>query len=176
MGHQVGSAIMEHTSLSIVPITLEQDVVQARRQAREIAEIFGLAPHDQSRIATAVSEIARNAFEYAGGGTVEFLVDSVESPRMLLVRISDSGPGIEDPEAVLSGKYQSATGMGLGIVGARRLTDHFELASSPAEGTRVVFGKRLPRSTTPPTPLSISHVISRLASSRNPDLVHEVRE
>src|SRR3954452_20544533 len=103
MGHLVGSAIVELTSLSIVPITLEQDVVQARRQAREIAEILGLGPQDQSRIATAVSEIARNAFEYAGGGTVEFLLDSGESPRMLLVRISDRGPGIKDMEAVLSG-------------------------------------------------------------------------
>jgi len=176
MSHQLGSAIVEHTSLSIVPINVEQDVVQARRHAREIAEIFGLAPQDQSRIATAVSEIARNAFEYAGGGTVEFLLDSAESPRMLLVRVSDSGPGIKDPDAVLSGKYQSATGLGLGIVGARRLTDHFELASSPTEGTRVVFGKRLPRRTIPPTPLPISDITSRLGSSRKPDLVHEVRE
>jgi signal transduction histidine kinase len=176
MGHQVGSATIEHTSLSVVPITLEQDVVQARRQARELGGILGLDPQDQSRIATAVSEIARNAFEYAGGGTVEFFLDSAESPRMLLVRISDRGPGIKDLEAVLSGRYQSATGMGLGIVGARRLTDLFELTSSPAEGTRVLFGKRLPRRTIPPASLSISHITSRLSRSRHADLVYEVRE
>jgi len=176
MDHQVGSVTLEHSSLSILPITLEQDVVQARRRARQIAEILGLDPQDQSRIATAVSEIARNAFEYAGGGTVEFYLDSAESPRMLLVRISDRGPGIKDVEAVLSGRYQSATGMGLGITGARRLTDHFELTSSQTEGTRVVFGKRLPRRTSAPLPLSTYEITSRLDSTPDPDPVHEVRQ
>jgi signal transduction histidine kinase len=172
----VGSVTLEHASLSTVPITLEQDVVQARRRARQIAEILGLDLQDQSRIATAVSEIARNAFEYAGGGTVEFFLDSGESPRMLLVRISDRGPGIKDMEAVLSGRYRSATGMGLGITGARRLTDLFELASSPAEGTRVTFGKRLPRRSTSPLPLSLSQIASQLDSARDADPVREVRE
>jgi signal transduction histidine kinase len=171
----VGSVITEQTSLSTLSITLEQDVVHARRRARQIAEILGLEPQDQSRIATAVSEIARNAFEYAGGGTVEFLLDSVESPRLLLVRISDRGPGIKDPDAVLSGRYQSATGMGLGIIGARRLTDYFELASSPTEGTRVVFGKRLPRRTTPPTSLSVVEIASRLDSIHSVDLRREIQ-
>jgi signal transduction histidine kinase len=172
----VGSVTLDYTSLSIVSISLEQDVVQARRRARQLTEILGFDPQDQSRMATAVSEIARNAFEYAGGGTVEFLLDSAESPRMLLVRISDRGPGIQDVDAVLSGRYQSATGMGLGITGARRLTDHFELASSPAEGTRVVFGKRLPRKAGAPHPLSVSLITSRLDSTRQSDPVHEVRE
>ncbi len=175
MDHSVGSVITEQTSLSTLSITLEQDVVHARRRARQIAEILGLEPQDQSRIATAVSEIARNAFEYAGGGTVEFLLDSVESPRLLLVRISDRGPGIKDPDAVLSGRYQSATGMGLGIIGARRLTDYFELASSPTEGTRVVFGKRLPRRTTPPTSLSVVEIASRLDSIHSVDLRREIQ-
>ena len=172
----MASVILEQTSLSTVSITLEQDVVQARRRARQIAEILGLDPQDQSRIATAVSEIARNALEYAGGGTVEFLLDSVDSPRMLLVRISDRGPGITDTEAVLSGSYQSATGMGLGIIGARRLTDHFELASSPTEGTRVVFGKRLPRRTTSPNPLLIAEITSRLEGIRHLDLGREIHQ
>jgi signal transduction histidine kinase len=176
MDHSVGSAILELTSLSTMTITLEQDVVLARRRALQIAEILGLDPQDQSRVATAVSEIARNAFEYAGGGTVEFLLDSVESPRMLLVRVSDRGPGIKDPEAVLSGRYQSVTGMGLGIIGARRLTDHFELVSSAAEGTRIVFGKRLPRRTTPAMHLTVSQITSKLDSVRNLDLAHEIQE
>ena len=176
MDHPVDSVTLDYTSLSIVPISLEQDVVQARRRARQLGEILGFDPQDQSRIATAVSEIARNAFEYAGGGTVEFLLDSAESPRMLLIRISDRGPGIKDVEAVLSGRYQSRTGMGLGITGARRLTDHFELASSPAEGTRVMFGKRLPRRSTSTLLLSVSQITSRLGSTHDPDPVHEVRE
>jgi signal transduction histidine kinase len=171
----MGSLILEQTSLSTVAIALEQDVVLVRRMARQVAEILGLDPQDQSRVATAVSEIARNAFDYAGGGTVEFLLDSAESPLMLLVRITDHGPGIKDPEGVLSGRHHSATGMGLGIIGARRLTDHFELASSATEGTRVVFGKRLPRRAIPPTPLSVSEITSKLDSFRNLDLSHEIQ-
>jgi signal transduction histidine kinase len=176
MDHSVTSVALEQGSLSSVPITLEEDVVLARRRARQIAEILGLDPQDQSRIATAVSEIARNAYEYGGGGTAEFFLDSIESPRMLLVRISDHGPGIKDIDAVLAGKYQSPTGMGLGIVGARRLTDHFELASSPADGTRVIFGKRLPHRSISLTPLSVSHITARLDSIRNLDLAHEIQE
>src|SRR5688572_21411007 len=115
--------------LSTVEIRLEQDVVLARRRARQVAQILGFDAQDQSRLATAVSEIARNAFEYAGGGTVDFLLAADESPALVLVRVSDHGPGINDLAAVLGGQYQSQTGMGLGIVGARRLTDHFEIAS-----------------------------------------------
>jgi signal transduction histidine kinase len=171
----VDSLVLEHRSLSTLSITLEQDVVLARRRARQIAEMVGLDPQDQSRIATAVSEIARNCFEYAGGGTVEFLLDSAESARMLLVRVSDQGPGIQDLDAVLSGKYQSATGMGLGIVGARRLTDSFQLTSSPSEGTQVVFGKRLPRRSSSQT-LSITQITAQLDSMRSVDLAHEIQE
>ena len=125
----------QHRELSTVNITIEQDVVLARRRARQIAAILGFEPQDQSRVATAVSEIARNAFEYGGGGTVDFLLGGGELSHMLLVRVHDSGPGIKELDAVLGGRYQSHTGMGLGISGTRRLTDHFEITSGPGAGS-----------------------------------------
>ncbi|HJR17916.1 MAG TPA: ATP-binding protein [Gemmatimonadales bacterium] len=170
------STALPHQLLSTVEIRLEQDIVLARRRARQVAEALGLEGQDQSRLATAVSEIARNAFEYAGGGTVEFLLAMNDSPPLALVRVSDHGPGIEDLPAVLGGQYQSRTGMGLGIVGARRLTDHFEVMSKVGEGTRVLLGKRLPHRAWKLTPASVSQISAQLDSVRTLDLVSEVQE
>lgn len=130
------------TALYRLAIRYEQDVVQARQRTREIAEQLGFDVQDQARLATAVSEIARNAFQYAGGGTVEFSVAG--EPQSFLVQIQDQGSGIPDLASVLEGRYASETGMGLGIVGAKRLMDSFEMASLPA-GTTVIMGKALPK-------------------------------
>ena len=115
----------------------ESDVVAVRQRARRLAELLGFEAQDQTRIATAVSEIARNAFGYAGGGRVEFALDGAAHPQVLVIRVVDSGPGIGDLDAILGGRYRSATGMGLGIVGARRLMDRFEIASAPRAGGRL---------------------------------------
>jgi signal transduction histidine kinase/CheY-like chemotaxis protein len=124
-------------------IRVEHDVVLARQRARQLAGLLGFEPQDQTRIATSVSEIARNAYQYAGGGRVEFLfLDG--SPLMFMARIRDSGPGIRDVRAILSGQYVSATGMGIGLIGVRRLMDHFHIESMHG-GTLVELGKILPR-------------------------------
>ena len=125
-----------------VDVRYEDDVVIARQRAHQIAALAGYDAQDQTRVATAVSEIARNAFVYAGGGTVEFAVTGDGSP-LLEVTVRDKGGGIPDLEAVLRGTYTSRTGMGMGILGTRRLMDAFDIDSSPA-GTRITFGKRLP--------------------------------
>src|SRR5579862_1013395 len=104
-----------------VSIRSEHDTVAARQRARQIARLLGFDPQDQTRISTAVSEIARNAFNYAGGGKVEYLVEGRTAPQLFIIRVSDHGPGIGNLEAILEGRYQSATGMGLGITGAKRL-------------------------------------------------------
>jgi anti-sigma regulatory factor (Ser/Thr protein kinase) len=83
-------------------IRLEQDVVAARQRARQIAARLGFEIQDQTRIATAVSEIARNAFMYAGGGKVEIAVEGRRAPQLLIVRVSDRGPGIRDLDSVLA--------------------------------------------------------------------------
>lgn len=134
-------------ALITLELRYEHDVVLARQRARQIAELLECESQDQTRLATAVSELARNAFRYARNGRVTFEVSTREHPTlpMLLVRVSDEGPGIADLDAVLNGRYQSTTGMGLGLVGARRLTDHFRITSSPARGTIVEIGRLLTR-------------------------------
>ena len=96
-----------------VALKYEDDIVASRQRARQIAASLGFDPQDQTRIATAVSEIARNAFSYAGGGRVDFLVEGRTQPQLLVVRVADSGPGISNLREVLDGRYRSETGMGL---------------------------------------------------------------
>src|SRR3954454_13096147 len=103
--------------VAFTTIRTEEDVVEARRQARDIAAKLGFDSNDQTRLATAVSEIARNAYHYAGGGVAEFLVDA--ETGLYEVRISDPGPGIVDLKKILGGASRSKTGMGLGIIGAK---------------------------------------------------------
>jgi signal transduction histidine kinase/CheY-like chemotaxis protein len=120
----------------------EQHVVLARQRARQLAELLGFDTQDQTRIATAVSEIARNALIYGGGGRAEFAASG--KPPELSITIRDHGPGIKDLDHVLSGEYVSQTGMGIGIIGSRRLMDRFHLESEPGKGTTVILSKRLP--------------------------------
>ena len=149
---------MSAAVLSVV-IKHEHDIVAARQRARQIAAGLGFDAQDQTRIATAVSEIARNAFSYAGGGRVDFQLEGRTQPQLLVVRISDSGRGIDHLRDVLDGRYRSKTGMGLGIVGARRLMDQFEIESS-SSGTVVLLKKLLP----PGAGLVDSRRLSALAS------------
>ncbi len=121
----------------------ERDVVQARQRAREVAAELGLDNQDQIRMATATSEIARNAYRYARNGAVQFAV-GLDEPQFLEVTITDSGPGIPNLEEILEGRYQSTTGMGMGIVGTRRLMDDFAIDAGP-RGTTVRMMKRIPR-------------------------------
>src|SRR6266849_5793416 len=133
------------STLLSLAIKYEHDVVAARQRARQIASMLGFEGRDQTRVATAVSEIARNALAYAGGGSVEFAVTGRTAPQLLTVKIVDRGPGIADLPRILQGQYTSPTGMGLGIVGARRLMDNFVIASAPGKGTVVTLTKILPR-------------------------------
>jgi signal transduction histidine kinase len=132
------------TPLLALSIGDESDIVVARQRARQIAARLGLSHQDQARLATAVSEIARNAFQYAGSGRVEFSIDLRSQPQVLWVEVSDKGPGIGDPDRILGGSYESQTGMGIGLSGSRRLMDHFHVQSAPGSGTRITFGKVLP--------------------------------
>jgi signal transduction histidine kinase/CheY-like chemotaxis protein len=130
--------------ITTTAIRTEADIVAARQRAHRLAELLGFERQDQTRIATAVSEIARNAFNYAGAGTAEFVLAEEDGKQLLRVCILDRGKGIADLDAVLEGRYRSARGMGLGIVGARKLLDQFRIESD-ASGTRVELGHRLPR-------------------------------
>jgi len=126
-------------------IHYEHDVVLARQRARQIAAVLKFDSQDQTRIATAVSEIARNAFQYAGGGLVEFCIDRTPE-QILIIAIRDKGPGIANLNQILDGKYESRTGMGLGMLGAKRLMDRFRVEANAGRGTTVVLGKVTPHS------------------------------
>jgi signal transduction histidine kinase/CheY-like chemotaxis protein len=147
--------------IPLVSVTLggEHDVVAARQRARQVAALLGLETQDQTRVATAVSEIARNAIQYAGSGRVEFAVEGETLPQLLLVTVTDKGPGVHNLKEILDGTYRSRTGMGLGIVGTRRLMDRFHIESVPGQGTRVCLRKILPRA----GPLVDGRVAARLA-------------
>jgi signal transduction histidine kinase len=119
----------------------EPDVVLVRQRARQLAEQFGFDLIDQTRFATAVSELARNAFQYAAGGKAEFIYDDAQPA--LMVQVSDEGRGIEHLDQIMQGQYRSATGMGVGLIGAKRLNDIFEVKSTPV-GASVLIGKKLP--------------------------------
>jgi signal transduction histidine kinase/CheY-like chemotaxis protein len=124
-----------------VRLRQERHVVQARQRAREIAALLGFEHQEQIRLATATSELARNAFRYATDGAVEFLVRDGR-PQLFEILVTDSGPGIGNLSDILDGRYVSRTGLGKGIIGTRRLMDNFDISSS-TEGTRVQVGKAM---------------------------------
>lgn len=159
-----------------VTIKYEHDVVAARRRARQIAGLLGFEAQDQSRIATAVSEIARNAFNYADGGRVEFQVEGEATQQNLLIEVKDQGPGIADLESVLLGQYRSATGMGLGIMGARRLMDVCEISSSRESGTNVLMKKNLPKRAPVVTAERVRELADQLASERPQSPLEEIQQ
>jgi signal transduction histidine kinase/CheY-like chemotaxis protein len=146
-----------------IDVKLEQDVVLARQRARQIARLAGFPAQDQTRIATVVSEITRNAFQYAGGGRIELAI--IEHPPMLEVKVEDRGPGIPQLEAVLEGTYRSETGLGLGLSGARRMMDGFDVQTSP-KGTTVVLRRKLPERATSDLPKRVASLARDLANER----------
>jgi len=153
-----------------VNLLFEKDVVQARQRAREIAALLGFDHQEQIRVATATSEIARNAFRYARAGRVVFSA-SLAAPQWLQVEVKDKGAGIACLEQILKGKYKSQTGMGMGILGTKRLMDDFAIESN-AQGTQVFFAHHLPKGAPFLTNSSVSK-IRDLVAKRIPESPYE---
>lgn len=124
-----------------VPILGDDDVVRVRQLVRSFALLAKLSLVDQTKLVTATSELARNTLNYGGGGTAE--VELVTSNRRLGVRASflDKGPGIADVDLALTDGWTSGQGLGLGLSGARRLVDEFDLATEVGRGTTVTVTK-----------------------------------
>jgi serine/threonine-protein kinase RsbT len=127
-----------------VPIRDEQGIVAARQRAREVARRLGFGLVDQSRIATAVSELARNVVRYAADGSGEAIIRMVgetgQGPGIEIV-VRDNGPGITDIQLALRDGFTSGSGLGMGLPGTRRLMDDFAIESSPGTGTSVTIRK-----------------------------------
>jgi serine/threonine-protein kinase RsbT len=125
-----------------VPIQSGDDVVRVRQQVRQVAADCGLSLVDQTKLVTAASELARNTLVYGGGGRVTVdVVKSGNGRAGVKVAFADDGPGIPDLELALTDGWTSGSGLGLGLSGARRLVDEFELTSEPGTGTTVVVVK-----------------------------------
>jgi len=134
-----------NVALLTVGIRRENDILLARQRARQISQFLGFSAGDAARITTALSEVARNAFEYGGGGSATFAIESRALDRQdLVIRVVDEGVGIADTRAVLSADFKSQTGLGIGLKGSRALMDRFEIMSARGQGTTVVMAKRLP--------------------------------
>jgi serine/threonine-protein kinase RsbT len=124
-----------------IAIESDADVVTARQRARALAVGLEMPTTDQTLLATAISEIARNITAYAVRGEVQLDVVQDGSRRGVRVVASDDGPGIEDLEKALTDGYTTGGGLGLGLPGARRLVDEFDIQTAPGEGTRVTLVK-----------------------------------
>lgn len=132
---------MNVRSRGTMPVRVEQDVVLARQTVRRVAQECGLRLVDQTKLITAASELARNAVIYGGGGDMdwEILEDGVRTGVRLVFR--DQGPGIADLKLAMTDGWTSGSGLGLGLTGAKRLVNEFELDSAPGKGTRVTIAR-----------------------------------
>jgi serine/threonine-protein kinase RsbT len=124
-----------------VAIESDADVVSARREARALAAELNFTSTDVTLLATAISEVARNITTYAGEGEIVLSVVHRDDRAGIRVEARDEGPGIRDVERAMEDGYSTGTGMGLGLPGARRLTDEFSIDSRPGRGTTVVMVK-----------------------------------
>jgi serine/threonine-protein kinase RsbT len=124
-----------------VDIRSSDDVVRVRQLTRTLAGAAGLGLVDQTKIITAASELARNTLDYGGGGHV--LLDVIENAGRRGVRLcfEDKGPGIPDIEAALKDGFTTGKGMGLGLGGAKRLSNEFAIVSKPGEGTKITIAR-----------------------------------
>jgi serine/threonine-protein kinase RsbT len=130
---------MTLVSAEILPLTTSDHIVIVRQAVRHRAVDLGFSLVDQTKIVTAASELARNAIQHGGGGraTIEAVTDG--SRRGLRLTFEDEGPGIADIEQAMRDGYSSAGGLGLGLSGAKRLSNEFSIASSNGKGTRVII-------------------------------------
>jgi signal transduction histidine kinase len=156
------------------PLDSDRDVVTARQRAREVARRLGFAPQDQTRIAIAVSEVARNAVQHAGRGVLEFAIDE-KAPQSLAACVRDEGPGIAAVEEALLGRGHNGTA-GLGLVGARRLVDRLDVESARGQGTTVWIRKRLPSTTRLQDGRSVQELSAALAREGSSDVATELQQ
>lgn len=122
-----------------LPLQSSEDIVRVRQAVRAWAIELGFSLVDQTKIVTAASELARNTVDYGGGGQVLFESLNETGRRGLRLAFEDQGPGIANIELALTDGYTTGGGLGLGLSGARRLSNEFSIKSTPGEGTRVVI-------------------------------------
>ena len=121
------------------PINIEQDVVLARQLTRKLAQECGMRLIDLTKLVTAVSELARNTMVYGGGGDMDWQILDENARTGLRLVFRDEGPGIPDLKLAMTDGWTSGNGLGLGLTGAKRLVEEFELDTTPGKGTRITI-------------------------------------
>ncbi len=125
----------------VLPVRSTEDVVRVRQEVRSRTAAVGFSLVDQTKLITAASEIARNTVIYGGGGTLRLQILQNTTRRGVRLIFEDKGPGIPDIERALTDGYTSGSGLGLGLGGARRLSNEFDIASKPGEGTTITLAR-----------------------------------
>jgi serine/threonine-protein kinase RsbT len=125
------------TKTDVLPLRTEHDIVLARQQVRRLAQDSGFGLVDQTKMVTAASELARYALIYGGGGRMRWELLTDGARRGLRLHFIDEGPGIADLTKALTDGWTSGSGMGLGLSGAKRLVNEFEIETAPGRGTHV---------------------------------------
>jgi signal transduction histidine kinase len=144
-------------------IRTERDIVWARKKARELAEFLKIDNQEQIRLATAVSELARNAYQYAGGGFANFSIIEADGKIFIQIAVVDKGPGIKALDELLNGTYVSPQGMGVGLMGSRKLVDDLNIESS-SSGTTITVLKSVPQRINLLTQKELKELSERLMS------------
>lgn len=135
---------MKDMDVVVVPLRSDEDVVRLRQAARTCLVSQGFSLVDQTKLVTAASELARNTVKYGGGGEAHLINVQNGARKGVSLVFIDHGPGIADVEQAMTDGYTSGGGMGLGLGGAKRLSDEFEIASEPGKGTTVRITKWKP--------------------------------
>ena len=127
------------TDLELHPVRTDEDIVRVRGAVRAAAGLLKMGTLIQTKLVTAASELARNALEHGGGGTMRLEHLLVGGRRGLRLTFADQGPGILDIAQAMTDHFTTGRGMGLGLGGAKRLCSNFDIVSTPGEGTRVTI-------------------------------------
>jgi serine/threonine-protein kinase RsbT len=127
-----------------VPVSSDADVVEAREKGRELSARLGFSSIDLTLIVTAISEVARNILLYAKEGEIVLGLENADGQTGIVVVARDEGPGIPDLDLAMRDSYSTGSGLGLGLPGARRLMDEFQIESEVSKGTTIVMKKGAP--------------------------------
>lgn len=134
---------MDRDRIETVPIRTEPDLLLVRQLVRQRAAELGFGKLEQTKLVTAASELGRNTLIHGRGGKMSLAICGAHGRRGLRLAFEDRGPGIPDIAKALSDGFTTAGGMGLGLGGARRLTDEFDIVSRQGDGTRVTVTRWL---------------------------------
>jgi signal transduction histidine kinase len=148
-------------SIFTIHIQNEMDIMLAHRRGMQFAKFSGISLSEQTRFATSVSEICRNALEYAGEGIIHFLIRMKKEQATLIATVTDEGPGIKELNAILDRNPDTHRGRGLGIVYARRLADKFSVQTG-SKGTSIIIEKNIPSKAVPASKLIIQGWLQHL--------------